>query len=147
LVRRLSSGVTIAAHVCHTTERALHYRTAIDRYANVSDHLRPLALKSEDWTAIEIVADWLELFRTATTLMSSSKDTTISWIYVIFTCLQDRIREQLAGLGSNVPHQLKHGLFEAHMKLAEYMKLFDRSPYYLWATCKHHLIHNVFAMH
>jgi hypothetical protein len=112
----------------------------MDCYVRVNDNLRHLTLAAEDWAAIEIVAEWLQLFRTATTLMLSSKDTTILWVHICFTCLQDHIRRKLAGLGSGVPQQLKHGLVEAHMKLGEYMKLLDSSPYYLWATCEFQLL-------
>jgi hypothetical protein len=72
-------------------ERALLYCAGIDCYVRVNDNLCHLTLAAEDWAAIEIVAEWLQLFRTATTLMSPSKDTTILWVHICFTCLQDHI--------------------------------------------------------
>jgi hypothetical protein len=51
------------------------------------------------------------------------------------SCLsQDHLRLQLTELPSDVPSELKRGLLEAYNKLAEYFKLLDRSPYYLWAS-------------
>jgi hypothetical protein len=109
------------------------YRDAVDRYARVA---RLAELEVDDWAAIEIVADWLKLFRTATTFMSSSKETTLSWATTIFMGLQDHIQTQLERLPENTSPLLMKGLSDAHQKLAEYHRYSDRSPYYLWASSK-----------
>jgi hypothetical protein len=117
----------------HVTERALLFRKAVDRYAVVS-RLTDLELSSDDWAAIEVVAKWLKLFRTATTLMSSTKESTLSWATTIFLRLQDHIHDQLEALPPHSPALLKKGLVDAHVKLSTYHRLLDRSPYYLWAS-------------
>jgi hypothetical protein len=109
------------------------YKDAIDWFVHVND-LRDAQLSSEEWGAIQIASNWLKLFRTATTLMSSSKETTISWVYLVFTRLQDHVRTQLATLSDTVPLELKIGLYWAHNKLTQYFALLYRSPYYLWAS-------------
>jgi hypothetical protein len=101
----------------NATERALLFRKAVDRYAVVS-RLTDLELSSDDWAAIEVVTKWLKLFRTATTLMSSTKESTLSWATTIFLRLQDHIHEQLEALPANSPALLKKGLVDAHVKLS-----------------------------
>jgi hypothetical protein len=114
-------------------ERALKYRNAIDRYARQYDHNR---LSSLQWSAIEMVAGWLEIYRAATSYMSSTKQTTLSSVYSIFTALQDDLRDRMATLDADLPPELALGLQNALMKLSEYFGKTDASPYYLWSSCK-----------
>jgi hypothetical protein len=111
------------------------YRDVIDRYALVHG-FQDEALGHDDWNAIKIVAEWLRLFRKATTRMSSRDKTTISSVFAVFVSLQNHVRAQLRELPDDVPVELKAGLVQAHEKLAEYFKKSDASPYYLWAACK-----------
>jgi hypothetical protein len=68
--------------------------------------------------------------------MSSSKETTLSWVTTVFLRLQTRVHNQLKSLLENTPQQLVMGLAKAYQKLAEYHQLMDQSPYYLWVLCE-----------
>lgn len=116
------------------SERALLYREAVNRFLLVQ-RLGAISLSDDEWSAIRLVADWLQLFRDATSDMSSTKKTTLSSVYAIFTALQDDIRRHLTNMPLGVPLHLQAGLEAAHAKLAEYFRLTDRSPYYLWSAC------------
>jgi hypothetical protein len=116
-------------------ERALLYQSAVDRYAQVS-RLTKYQLSSEDWAGIKTVATWLKMLSKATTLMSSSKETTISWAFVVLIGLQDNIRTQLRQLPANTPPHLRDGLAAAHNKFGEYIKIMDQSPFYMFAACE-----------
>jgi hypothetical protein len=116
------------------TERALKYRTAVDRYARQYDYER---LNSREWQAIEIVAGWLEFYCAATSFMSSTKQTTLSSVYSIFTALQDELRVQMRALDhEDLPQELALALQKALSKLSEYFGKTDASPYYLWSSCE-----------
>jgi hypothetical protein len=115
------------------TERALKYRQTIDRYARQYDHER---LSESQWQAIEMVAGWLEAYRAATSYMSSTKQTTLSSVYSIFTALQGDLRERMHALNYDMPPELAQSLRSALLKLSEYVGKTDASPYYLWSSCK-----------
>jgi hypothetical protein len=117
------------------SERALLYKSGVNRYAAVSK-LSKHELSDDEWAGIETVAVWLKMLSKATTLMSSSKETTISWAFVILAGLQDSIRAQLYQLPANTPPHLTNGLAEAHGKFSEYLQLMDRSPFYMYAACE-----------
>jgi hypothetical protein len=123
----------------YSPERALLYRDAIDRYTLVHG-FHDEALGDDDWKAVKIVAEWLRLFRKATTRMSARDKTTISSVFAVFVSLQNHVRNQLRSLPTDVPAELKGGLVEAHEKLAEYFKKSDALPYYMWAACKSFLL-------
>ncbi|KAJ7850477.1 hypothetical protein B0H14DRAFT_2581917 [Mycena olivaceomarginata] len=53
--------------------RALGFKLAVDNYVAKNKDLCALELSKEDWEAIELVAQWLEAFRAATTQMSATK--------------------------------------------------------------------------
>jgi hypothetical protein len=108
----------------------------MNRFVASHEELQLEALDSVEWGAIEIVADWLFMFRKATTLMSSTKTSTISYVFRIFVSLQDMLRAKIACFPPDTPQVLRSGLIKAHAKLAEYFQKFDDSPYYLWASCK-----------
>jgi hypothetical protein len=44
---------------------------------------------------VEIVANWLKLFRDTTTRMSTRDKTTISSVYAVFLGIQDNVRQHL----------------------------------------------------
>ena len=97
--------------------------------------LRPHELAAHDWKAIEIVTDWLLMFRKITTIMSASKTTsTLSYVQAVFTRLQNDVKEKLSSLPQDTPRQLKEGLIAAHTKLSDYFSIYDGSPYYVWAS-------------
>jgi hypothetical protein len=93
-------------------------------------------LSDLEWKAVETVARWLQLFRSATSFMSSSKLTTLSSVYSVFTTLQAHLRHELRGFDHTLPEELKLGLQGALQLLSEYLSLTDASPYYLWSSCK-----------
>jgi hypothetical protein len=118
-------------------EQALLYREEVDRFVLVQ-RLGAISLSDDEWLAIHLVAGWLQLFRNATTEMSSTKKTTLSSVYAIITALQDDIQRHLTNMPLNIPSHLQAGLEAAHAKLAEYFRLTDRSPYYFWSACMCH---------
>jgi hypothetical protein len=64
----------------------LLYREEVDCFVLV-ERLGAISLSDDKWLAIHLVAGWLQLFRDATTEMSSTKKTTLSSAYAIFTTL------------------------------------------------------------
>lgn len=96
--------------------------------------LSPLA--DTEWDAIELVQEWLGLFRQATTTMSSTKAFTLSSVQALFRDLQDHLRTAYCDLPTSVPQSIKDGLLRAHRKLSDYYFLSDASPYYVWAARK-----------
>ena len=99
-------------------------------------NLRDLELLPEEWEAVKQVRDWLYLFRTATTQMSTTKKPMLSSALAIFRGLQDHLRGILRELPDSSPSQLRQGLVEAHEKLSEYFYRIDESPFYTWSSCK-----------
>ncbi|KAJ7323843.1 hypothetical protein DFH08DRAFT_968862 [Mycena albidolilacea] len=73
--------------------RALEFKLAVDNYVAKSKDLRALELSKEDWEAIELVAQWVEAFRTATTQMSATKSPMISTTHAVFRGLQEELRK------------------------------------------------------
>lgn len=117
-------------------ERALLYKDAITMFVATSPKDAKLqALDPADWEAIELVEEWLRLFREATTLMSSTSGMTLSTVHATFRELQDHVRDAFASMPISAPPSLKTGLLNAHTKLSDYYLIFDSSPYYVWAAC------------
>jgi len=98
--------------------------------------LRKFEMHSEDWDAITLVTQWLKSFRSATTQMSTTKQSMLSSAHAIFRGLQESLRESLRTLPNNVPARLKLGLTRAHRKLSDYYGKLDDSPYYTWSSCE-----------
>ena len=76
----------------------LLFRTEIDRFVGQPqnrDTLQRYELSDQDWNAIELVTGWLHLFRDATTEMSTTKQSTLSYMHCIFRTLQDHIKSEL----------------------------------------------------
>lgn len=117
--------------------RALDYRKVIDDFVGKHRDLRHLDLTDIDWDAISLVAGWLKDFRTATTLMSTTKCPVLSYTRTIFRGLQEDLRLAIHDLPLSTPSALRSGLIEAHRKLSDYYHKSDESPYYTWAarTC------------
>ncbi|KAJ6579279.1 hypothetical protein B0H10DRAFT_2343269 [Mycena sp. CBHHK59/15] len=95
-------------------------RIAIDSFVYHNRELRNLELSDADWSAIEMVTEWLKAFRAATTEMSRTKRPMLSTTHAIFRGLQDHLRHILRNLPNAAPTRLKRGLFEAHRKLSDY---------------------------
>jgi hypothetical protein len=133
-------GMSVLVYLPHlfaysALEQALLYQHAIDWYAWVT-RLGKYKLSTEDWANIKIVAQWLKMLSTAATLMLLSKETTISWSFVVLAGLQDNIWAHLSRLPSDTPAHLKQGLMQAYNKLAKYLKLMDKTPFYMFAACE-----------
>jgi hypothetical protein len=129
---RIFCYIHLSLLIIESSERAVKYRQAVDRYARQYDHER---LTDLEWRAIETVTSWLELYRIATSYMSSTKQTTLSSVYSILTALQDDLRVQLHRYDDSLPVQLSLGLQNALSKLSMYFSKTDVSPYYLWSSC------------
>ncbi|KAF9542453.1 hypothetical protein CPC08DRAFT_614519, partial [Agrocybe pediades] len=82
------------------------------------------------WNTIKLLGHWLELFRSATTQMSTTSVPMISTTHAIFRGLQDKIKAILRSLPDNVSASVKEALLAAHRKLSDYFTKFDESPYY-----------------
>lgn len=125
--------------VSHFVEgRAIDYRSVIDNFVAKMknwDVRDSLALSETDWDSIILVAGWLKSFRTATTLMSTTKRPMLSYTHTIFLGLQDDLRKTIRQLPTSTPSVLRNGLLDAHRKLSDYYYKFDQSPYYTWAAC------------
>jgi hypothetical protein len=104
-----------------------------------NDDLEVWKLSGADWKAIELICDWLRLFREATEQMSATKHSTLSAAHPIIHSLQKALKTALRKLPDNAPHQLKQGLIKAHIKLSDYHNHFNESPFYLWACCMYFL--------
>lgn len=129
------NGTTIFNTIL-STERAAEYQDELDDFVSRNRNLRDLELLPEEWEAIKQVRDWLCLFRTATTQMSTTKKPMLSSALAIFRGLQDHLRGILRELPDSSPPQLRQGLVEAHEKLSEYFYRIDESPFYTWSSCK-----------
>ena len=115
--------------------RALDFKDAIAFYWSEPDFDLG-GLSSVEWSAIEKVADWLKVFWSATTQMSTTKCSMLSSTHAVFFGLQEKLQDIIATLPSNsaADNTLKEGLLAAHRKLSDYFHKFDQSRYYLWAA-------------
>lgn len=116
--------------------RALDHRSAITNYVAKDRDLRKFELLPEDWKNIELVCEWLKVFRSATTQMSTTSKPMLSSTSAIFRGLQDRVKEAIRMLPADVDTRLRKGLVDAHLKLSEYYHRFDQSCYFTWAAHK-----------
>ncbi|KAJ6529069.1 hypothetical protein DFH09DRAFT_99895 [Mycena vulgaris] len=114
--------------------RAIDHRQIISDFVGKHRDMHHLDLTAADWEAITMVAGWLKSFRTATTLMSTTKRPVLSFTHTIFRGLQDDLRTSIRGLPLSTPSVLRNGLLEAHRKLSDYYYKSDESPYYTWAA-------------
>ncbi|KAF8223679.1 hypothetical protein L208DRAFT_1315686, partial [Tricholoma matsutake] len=120
-------------------ELALQHREAINTYIYRHEDLIQNCLTKQDWRAIKMVTCWLKSFQSATTQMSATKNPMLSSTHAIFRGLQAKIKDILREEQGLSP-QLVQGLSNAHLKLSEYYYKFNKSPFYLWASCKSHLM-------
>ncbi|KAJ6619367.1 ribonuclease H-like domain-containing protein [Mycena sp. CBHHK59/15] len=88
----------------------------------------------QDWDAIEMVADWLLHFRSATSQMSTTSRPMLSFTHYIFRGLQKSLKDKLTALPKDAPPELVEGLTMAHRKLSDYYYKYDESPFYVWAA-------------
>ena len=86
------------------------------------------------------VAGWLKAFRSATTQMSTTKQSMLSTAHAIFCGLQDKVRDALCSLPDSTSPMIKDGLLAVHQKLSEYYYHIDLSPFYIWAACESYSI-------
>lgn len=114
--------------------RAIDHRKIIDDFVGKHRDLRHLDLTDGDWDSIILVTGWLKSFRTATTLMSTTKRPMLSYTHAIFRGLQEDLRLSLKQLPFSTPSVLRNGLLEAHRKLSDYYYKMDQSPFYTWAA-------------
>ncbi|KAJ7321549.1 hypothetical protein DFH08DRAFT_712755, partial [Mycena albidolilacea] len=113
----------------------LQYRAAMDSFVARDRDLHPLRLSDEDWKAIGLVAKWLEIFRNATTQMSTTKMIPmISTTHIVFHGLQQSIRDNIQLLLDEIAPEIEDGLISAYLKLSDYYTKFVESPYYTWAA-------------
>ncbi|KAJ6615951.1 hypothetical protein B0H10DRAFT_1800514, partial [Mycena sp. CBHHK59/15] len=110
--------------------RALDYRKIIDDFVGKHRDIRHLDLTDADWDAIILVAGWLKDFRTATTLMSTTKRPVLSFTHTVFRGLQGDLRKSICELPLSTPSALRNGLIEAHRKHSDYYHKSDDSPFY-----------------
>jgi hypothetical protein len=117
--------------------RALDHRKIIDDFVGKHRDMHHLDLNAADWEAVIMVSDWLKSFRSATTLMSTTKRPVLSFTHTVFRGLQEDLRSSIRQLPLSTPSVLRNGLIEAHRKLSDYYYKSDESPYYTWAarTC------------
>src|SRR5271168_4718782 len=114
--------------------RALDFSKEIDAFTGSNRDLRSLKLDPAEWEAITLVSNWLKVFRSATTEMSTTKKPMLSTVHAIFRGLEDHVKTILETLPDNAQSQLHDGLVPAHQKLSEYYYRSDESPYYTWAA-------------
>jgi hypothetical protein len=107
--------------------RALKYHVPIFNYAAKDSELRQYELSSTEWESLQLVAQWLKVFRSATTQMSTTSRLTLSSTHTIFRGLQTRLKDILAELPPSTDPDLKQGLLDAHRKLSDYFTKFDES--------------------
>jgi hypothetical protein len=114
--------------------RALDYREAIDIFLARNRDLCNYELSVHEWECVILVTEWLDSFRSATTQMSTTKCSMVSFTHAIFRGLQDYIKTVLGDLPGATSPQLILGLTAAHAKLGDYYYKFDESPLYTWAS-------------
>jgi hypothetical protein len=114
--------------------RAIDHRQAITDFVGRHRDLHKYDLTALDWDSIILVTGWLKSFRTATTLMSTTKRPMLSYTHAIFRGLQEDLRTSLRELPLSTPSVLRNGLLDAHRKLSDYYYKLDQSPYYTWAA-------------
>jgi subtilase family serine protease len=112
------------------------HKEALKTYTAKDLDLRKYELSSAEWDNLALVADWLGIFREATTLMSTTKYPMISSVHAVFNGLQKTTKKMIADLPPRTSTELRNGLVNAHNKLAVYYSKFDDSKYYFWAARK-----------
>lgn len=117
-----------------STGRAVDHRQIITDFVGKHRDLHPYDLTALDWDSIILVTGWLKSFRSATTLMSTTKRPMLSYTHAVFRGLQEDLRISLKDLPLSTPSVLRNGLLDAHRKLSDYYYKFDQSPYYTWAA-------------
>jgi hypothetical protein len=122
--------------ISHYPGRALDFEQVIDRYVAQDRDLRTAELLPAEWDAIRLVTKWLKAFRSATTQMSATKHSTLSFTHAIFRGLQDSVKDSLRSLPYGSSPELRNAVLNAHRKLSDYYFKFDQSPFYVWASSK-----------
>jgi hypothetical protein len=94
-------------------DRAIDHRQAITDFVGRHRDLHKYDLTALDWDSIILVTGWLKSFRTATTLMSTTKRPMLSYTHAIFRGLQEDLRTSLRELPLSTPSVLRNGLLDA----------------------------------
>jgi hypothetical protein len=106
-------------------------------YIGYIKELQYLELNDSEWDVIAHVAEWLKLFRSATTQMSTSKGLLmLSTMHTVFRGLQDHIANIFRSILESTPQKIKNGLLDAYRKLSNYYYKCDHSPLYTWSACE-----------
>ncbi|KAK0237407.1 hypothetical protein EDD85DRAFT_770203 [Armillaria nabsnona] len=116
--------------------RAVDYYDVVDSFVSQNKDLHLYKMSSGDWDAISMVMSWLKIFCAATMEMSMSKKPMLSTMHTIFCGLQDDIKSILVGLPNLISLEIKKGLTDVHLKLSDYYHKSDKSPFYIWSSCK-----------
>jgi hypothetical protein len=134
MMREYFSFYIMAILLLHNIGRALEYQNEIDDFVGCNRDLRALELAKNEWDAITQVAHWLGAFRSATTQMSTSKQSMLSTTHAIFRGLQEHVQQIYRDLPMSTSPRIKASLLEAHRKLSDYYYKYDQSPFYTWAA-------------
>ncbi len=115
--------------------RAYIWKDEIDTFVfRNSKELGHLALSDSDWDAILQVTNWLELFHSATTEMSTTSIPMLSSSHAIFRGLQEHLKKIIKDLQPSTPSTIRDGLVASHRKLSDYYYKIDEAPFYLWSS-------------
>ncbi|KAM5546301.1 hypothetical protein V8D89_000427 [Ganoderma adspersum] len=116
--------------------RVCTHQVPIDKFVcdPANKDLRQYELSWQDWEALSIITQWLQLYRDAILEMSVTTRPTISEVSAVFKGLQEHLCKLLTMLPKGTPRVLRDGLVNAHYKLSDYSFLFDGSPFYAWAS-------------
>ncbi|KAJ7075273.1 hypothetical protein B0H15DRAFT_894349, partial [Mycena belliarum] len=78
--------------------RAIDHRQIISDFVGKHRDMHSWDLTASDWDAIIMVTGWLKSFRSATTLMSTTKRPVLSFTHTIFRGLQEDLRTSIRQL-------------------------------------------------
>jgi hypothetical protein len=112
----------------------MDYASTLDKYVAKTADLTAHALTSADWTTINVVCGWLHPFKTATTLMSATKQPTLARVQGTFKSLMKHVSDISTALDASTPDTIRDSLSECLSKLKEYFLKSHDSPYYVWAS-------------
>ena len=116
----------------------LLFQKEVDDFVGHNCELCFLEMDEHEWEAIHQVADWLKMFRSATTQMSSLKGSSIlSTTHAIFRGLQEHLRDIIRFLPASAPAKTRSTLLDAYAKLSDYYYQYDQSPFYTWSARKY----------
>jgi len=128
---RKSSHLSLILRYCYhsllicNTGCALQFQKEIDDFIGHNCDLQSLELDEEERVMIVQVADWLMVFWSAMTQMSTLKMSMLSITHANFRGLQEHIKDVYCNLLMSIPPKIKAGLLDAHKKLSNYYYKYD----------------------